>query len=234
MDNSSHNPTARVNGGPESRQVVNAYLHSARTLPTSRRTRNDHQAFKSLLLIVFFALRRLSPDSTQKTQVDFDDLTQILRRYVATVLAKWGILNPWSAAEDVVQELFVRFLRRNLLKRYDPKQSPLGTYLYGVLRHAMSEAFRKRRRNRTVPLENMMDPIPYHEEAFAMLEIRDEVSAAIGRLSPKLADAIRAELQYGDGAEAAAHLGLKISAFHARTSRARDALREDLKDQFDL
>lgn len=199
-----------------------------------RQARNDHQAFESLLLIVFAFLTRLSPDSSQKTQAAFSDLTQILRRYVACVLAKWRIPSPQTAAEDIVQELFVRLLGRNVLKRYDNTQSSRRTYLFAVLRYVMYEAFRSRRPNRTIPLpEDMMDPTPYPEEAFAMREIRDQVSAAIGRLRPKLADAIHAELQYAKGAKAAAHLGLKLSAFYARTSRAREVLREDLKDRFD-
>jgi RNA polymerase sigma factor (sigma-70 family) len=185
-----------------------------------------------LLLIVFAYLTRLPLDYSQKTQVYFDELTQILLRYVARVLEKWGIPSPWAEAEDAVQELFFTFVGLNLLKRYDNKQSPLGAYLYGVLRHVMYQAFRKHKRNRTEPLpEHRMDPTLYHEDAFAILEIRDEVRSAIGRLSPALADAIRAELQYGDDAEAAEHLGLTLSAFYARTSRARQAMREDLKDR---
>jgi RNA polymerase sigma factor (sigma-70 family) len=199
-----------------------------------RQTRNDHEAFESLLLIVFAALSHLSQDSSPKTQGAFLELTQILRRYVASVLAKWGIPSPRSTAEDVVQDLFVRLLDRKLARRYDQTRSLRGTFLFGVLRRVLSEFFRKMKPGRTVPLPaDLLDPTPYPDEALSMCEIRDSVSAAIGRLRPAFADAIRAQFQFDNGVEAAEHLGLTLSAFYTCTSRARQALREDLKARLD-
>ncbi|HEX4053828.1 MAG TPA: hypothetical protein VHX86_06155 [Tepidisphaeraceae bacterium] len=200
----------------------------------TRQDRNDRQAFESLLLLVFEALT--SPPRETRKEVDdaLAEVTKILRRYVAVILAAWRIPSAWAMAEEVVQDLFATFLGRNLAKRYDAQRSTRRTFLFSVLRKVLSQAFRKNKRRRTVPLpEDMMDPALYRDEASAMHEIRDELTAAIGRLSPALKAAIHAQDEYGDGAKAAAQLGLKLSAFHARTSRARQALREDLKDRLD-
>jgi len=198
-----------------------------------RQTTNDWQAFESLLVIVFAALSRLSPNSAERTRIAFDELTQILRQYVARVLTKWGIADPRMSADDVVQELYVRLLSRNLVGRYDQTRSLRRTFLFGVLRKVMSDVHRRIKPRRTVPLPvDLLDPTPYPDEALAMHEIRGLVSSAIGRLRPQLADAIRA--QYRIDGHSAEQLGLTPSALHTRTSRARQALREDLKDRLNL
>jgi DNA-directed RNA polymerase specialized sigma24 family protein len=243
MCNPSQIPTARDTGGPDSRQVVLAHASpfdpAASTpnepigkFPKPRLIRNNAQALEALLLIVFRALTTLSKDASQTTHAAIVELTQILRRYVTYILAKWGIPNPSVVAEDVVQDLFVRLLSRGLVRRYDHRRSLRRTFLFGILRRVLSEAFRKLMPGRTVPLPaDLLDPTPYADEVLAMNEIRGQVSAAIGRLRPSLAYAICA--RYGIDRESTENSSMSRSARDTRVCRAKRALREDLKGRFD-
>jgi RNA polymerase sigma factor (sigma-70 family) len=193
----------------------------------TRQIRNDHQAFESLLVVVFASLAGQSPDSSERTRAAFSEVTRILRRYAAYLLARWGIPSSCATADDVVQELYVRLLRRNIIGSYDQTLSLRKTYLFGIIRKILAETFRKMKPGRTVPLPaDLLDPTPHPDEAAALHEIRDEVSSAIGRLRPTLADTIRS--QYGMEQDTGGHSELTASARYTRASRARQALRRDL------
>jgi RNA polymerase sigma factor (sigma-70 family) len=132
-----------------------------------------------------------------------------------------------------VNDLFLRFIQRHLAQQYNGNISQRRTFLFGVLRRVLSEACRKHKPNRTVPLpEDLLDPTPYPDEAAAMREIRDQVSAAIGRLRPRLAGAVRCK--YGFELQSEEIGALSASARDSRTSRARKALRPDLQKLMDL
>jgi RNA polymerase sigma factor (sigma-70 family) len=206
---------------------------SERKRQTPRQLRNDRQALESLLAVVFAVLANCFPDASKKTHDAFDDLSKILRKYVAAILTVWGIPSPTDRAADVVQDLFLRFLERDLARKYDPKIAHRRTFLFSVLRNVLRETFRKHKPNRTVPLPaDLMDSAPWPDEALAMREVRDLVSAAIGRLRPKFAEAIR--VQYGLEAESVPFSDLSASARNARTCRARQLLRLDLQERLDL
>jgi RNA polymerase sigma factor (sigma-70 family) len=172
------------------------------------------------------------PGASQASHRAFDELSDILRRYAASILARWGYASPWVHAEDVVNDLFLRFLERNLAHRYNGSISQRRTYLFGVLRRVLAESYRRHKPNRTVPLpEDLFDTTPSPDEAAAMLEIRDRVSAAIGRLRPRLAGAVRCK--YGFELLSEDIVALSPSARDSRTSRARKALRQDLQGLMD-
>jgi len=198
-----------------------------------RQLQKDRQNLESLLEVAFLTLANCFPGPSQVSHRAFDELTVILRRYAASILAAWRIPSPRVHAEDVVHDLFLRFIQCGLAKNYDRTVSQRRTYLFGVLRRVLSEAYRAHKPHRAAPLpEDLLDPTPSPNEALAMSEIRDQVSAAIGRLQPRLAYALRC--QYGfDDVQPSDIAALSPSARHSRTSRGRKALRPQLQELMD-
>jgi RNA polymerase sigma factor (sigma-70 family) len=236
MVNSCHSSAAR---GPESRQAVNAIsdtfydksidaIKRRRTLSKSRQAASDRKALDSLLVIVFAALKRSSRDKSKELEVALAKLTPILRRYVARILVRWQVSNPWLMAEDVVQDLFLRFMEKELAKSYRRKRAARGKFLFGVLRRVLSEAYRKLKPGMTSPLlEDIVDPTPQPDETLTLSEVREQIIEAIDGLGSGVALALRT--QYGFELPSAAILNLSDSARHSRTSRARKTLRPVLE-----
>jgi DNA-directed RNA polymerase specialized sigma24 family protein len=184
---------------------------------------------ESLLVIIFAALKSCSPGASKEVRDAFIELTQILRRYVACILAAWRVPSPWSMAEDVVQDLYLRLLTRELAKQYDQNRSRRRSFLLGVLRNVVSEAVRKLKPRRTSPLPvDIVDPTPHPAEALAMREIRDKISAVIGNQRRIFLDALGAK--YGIEGQSALPPDLTASARNTLTCRARQALRLDLEE----
>jgi len=196
-----------------------------------RQTLNDREAFEALLETVFNVLTGVNKDTSTETRNALEDATKVLQAYAAAILIAWCVPSPWSLAEEAVQDFYVRVLSRNLIHRYDHRRSSRRTFVFAILRRVLSEAFRKAKPNRTVPLPaNLLDTALYPDEVLAMHELRGQVGAAIGRLRPCYANVIRAS--YGIDGES--EVGpISRSAYDTRMFRARRKLRSELENLSD-
>jgi RNA polymerase sigma factor (sigma-70 family) len=149
---------------------------------------------ESILLVAMMALQHLTPLDTVAAADALNRLSAILQRYITAVLTRHGIPNPWHEAMDIVQDVWLRFLRRGLARRFDLTRSNLRSpYLFGVCRTIVYERIRRRRPYHSLPLEldsaaSGMTP----QDSLALEELRDSVCTAIGQLNPTLAEAILA------------------------------------------
>jgi RNA polymerase sigma factor (sigma-70 family) len=193
------------------------------------RGRTDSQVVNSLMLVAMATLQNLAPLDRAAASNALDRLTSILRRFIERYLARCGIPNAWQEAMDIAQEVWVRFLRRDLAKRFDQSRSHLGgAYLFGVCRKVIWETLRKRRPHLSIPPDfdaAASDLCP--DDAAAINELRNEVQTAIGKLNPALADAIRERF----GLEAAGVRKARTNATHnVRVFRAKAALKPLLRE----
>lgn len=144
-----------------------------------------------------------------------------------------GVLLDELDAEEVVQDTFAYALRS--LARYDPTRSAFRTWLYTI---AISRCRNKRRRKwlLTVGLGDLAERLPgadpTPETVVEQRGVRDEVLAALRRLSPKLREAIT--LRYFEGLtyrEMAEVLDCPLKTAESRVRLAHDALYRLLADR---
>jgi len=117
----------------------------------------------------------------------------LYQRWCASVYRlAYGILRQEQDAEEVTQDVFVYALSR--LKNYDRRKSAFRTWLYTI---TISRSRNKMRRKwlPTIELnewsENEVGEAERPPEDMAELQVeRERVWAALGRLSPKLREAV--------------------------------------------
>ena len=131
-----------------------------------------------------------------------------------------------SAAEDLLQDVFVRLARRGDL--LVGKSSPRA-WIYQVARNAVIDHWRRRRNTVELPAEL---PVP---EPNASENLRTSLAACLRPLIDGLprayADALRlTELNDVPHAEAARHLGISVTALKSRVRRGRERLRAGLTE----
>lgn len=145
--------------------------------------------------------------------------------------------NP-SDAEDVLQTIFLRLLRRE--ETPDLSRSA-GSYLHRAAVNAGLDLLRSRRRARAVPLENDDEdaaPMPqleathYSAAAESRLErseLRELLRQALAQLNPRSAEvfALRYFEGYGN-TEIADMLGTSRSSIGVTLHRSRERLKEQL------
>jgi RNA polymerase sigma factor (sigma-70 family) len=139
--------------------------------------------------------------------------------------------NPHDA-DDLVQETFVRALRR--LDRLDPEKLELAPYLFTTLRNLFLKSVERGRRAEPVadvPEPATPAPIEDDPERSTLLHRQqEEVRLANAKLAPRqrLVLALR-ELEDKSYAEIGAVVGLKENAVAQLISRARESLRVELR-----
>ncbi|MCL2640762.1 MAG: sigma-70 family RNA polymerase sigma factor [Phycisphaerales bacterium] len=142
---------------------------------------------------------------------------ELVRRYERQVHAVvWGILRDHHAAEDVVQDVFVKAYER--LGEW--RGGALGAWLVVMARRAAIDQVRRGRR--------MVSEVP--EMTAPMVEDAAEVLAAVGRLGEQEQQVIL--LRYFSGmsvAEIAGVLGCPVGTVTKRLSRAIVRLRDYLR-----
>ncbi len=137
---------------------------------------------------------------------------------------------PREDAEDIVSQVFTRFLER--LDQFDPRRGNPRAWIFGITRHALSDHYRRRSPDRaqSEPLEELArhagDPAPDPLEIMIMDE---EEKLLHGLLADRPAE-IRElfALRYGQGMshrEIAALTGLGEAALRQRFSRTLRDLR---------
>jgi RNA polymerase sigma-70 factor (ECF subfamily) len=147
----------------------------------------------------------------------------------------YGILRQQQDAEEVTQDVFVYALGR--LKQYDPHKSAFRTWLYTI---TISRSRNKMRRKLlpTVELNEWSESDAERGEAERppedLAEVqaeRERVWAALGRLSPKLREAVM--LRYFENLtfpEIGQILNCPMKTIQSRVRLAHKALRKLLMD----
>ena len=132
-------------------------------------------------------------------------------------------------ARDVAQEAYLRAWRGIGKFR---GEAQFSTWMYRITANASATLMRKRRRQRTEPLDEMFEPIDtrFEDQPAAMAEasdLLDRLSAAVDELPVKLRQVVVLRDVYGLTHEAiAAELDITETAAKVRLHRARKKLRE--------
>ena len=137
------------------------------------------------------------------------------------------ILRDPAAAEDVVQEAFVRAWSQ--AHRFDPKRARLTTWLYRIVANLCID---QRRRARPEQLPDALDPVDPAAGACELLEAserNDALTRALTALPERQRAAMTLVYDEGlSGAEAAKVLELTPKAVERLLARARAFLRQRL------
>ena len=167
---------------------------------------------------------------------DADAFRLLVERHSARIFRlAWRVTSDETAAEDAVQETFMRAYRS--LHRFDSR-SQFGTWLHRIAANTAIEVMRKnRRRHLETPFADRPgDPVPLPspepgpERAALGQEVQREVRTALAELSPMERTAF--VLRHFEGrtiAEICRHLGLRESAGKQAIFRAVRKLRRALE-----
>lgn len=153
------------------------------------------------------------------------------------------VLHNYHDAEDALQDSLLSALRH--IDQFKGN-SQFSTWLYSIVRNSALAKLRRQKAHLTVSMEEPVsedetelgasevfaDPGPDPERACA----QSELSYAFARILKDLPANYRAVIRLCDfegfsGKEAAARLGLTVSALKAQHHRARLAIRESLEDR---
>ena len=130
-----------------------------------------------------------------------------------------------AAAEDIVQEVFVKaYTRQETLK--DP--SKLRPWLYQITRNAIIDYYRMQKPSEAVPYELVHEDTK-EENNRAQWELARCLVPLLNELPEPYRQVLRlTEFEGATQREAASHLGLSLSGAKSRVQRARKMLREVL------
>jgi RNA polymerase sigma-70 factor (ECF subfamily) len=160
---------------------------------------------------------------------DMDAFEALVRRHQNTAVnVAYRYLGDRERAEDVAQEAFLKIL--GAAERYEPT-ARFTTYLYNVVWRLCIDAYRKKRpENWDTGRPRASDAEP-PDARMQRRETADRVREALDRLPPRQRMALvlqhYEQMNYGQIAEA---LECSPSAVGALLTRARDALRDMLRD----
>jgi RNA polymerase sigma-70 factor (ECF subfamily) len=133
----------------------------------------------------------------------------------------YRLTGSMADAEDIVQECFLSLLRKGCT--YDPKRTPIRTYLFGIVRNQSL----KRLRKSSFGLDGTAPLSPESEV------LRNEMEDAVARAVMELPDIqkevlVLAHYEQMPLAEIAQVLGVELGAAKSRLQRARASLKETL------
>lgn len=138
-----------------------------------------------------------------------------------------SMLGNTTDAEDVVQETFAAALRG--IDRFEGRSS-IRTWLTGILVNQVARCRRRHARKGAASLELMDRPPPVADPAEAT-DRRIDLLSIVDRLPPEQRDVILLrEFEQLDYREIAELLGVPAGTVDSRLYRARQALKELLKD----
>jgi RNA polymerase sigma-70 factor (ECF subfamily) len=168
---------------------------------------------------------------TQGSKVP-DDLEALFREHHAAVYrAAYRITGNAMDAEDVLQTVFTRLLRR---EEQPDLSDTAGSYLHRAAVNAALDLMRKRKRAQRVDLDEVGDRLvddtdPGPERARGNQELKAQLREAMSRLSPRQAEIF--SLRYLEGLgnlEIAKMLGSSQTAIAVLLHRARHRLQKEL------
>jgi RNA polymerase sigma-70 factor (ECF subfamily) len=141
----------------------------------------------------------------------------------------YRLLGHAEEAEDVAQEVFVRAYQH--WGEYDPRRK-LSTWLFALARHAAIDRLRYRERHPTEPLDPVVESPTRGPAAEAQArEVGERIAAAVASLPEEQRTAIVLAEYHGlSHAEIAEVMGGSEKSVESRLCRARQALREQLRD----
>ena len=168
----------------------------------------------------------------QARKGDAEAFRVLVERHSAKVFRlAWRITGDETAAEDAVQETFLRAYRS--LHRFDSR-SQFGTWLHRIAANTAIETMRKARRFQSETTPGDPEPLPSSEpgpeRAALSQEVQRSVQTALGELSPMERTAF--VLRHFEGrpiSEICRHLGLRESAGKQAIFRAVRKLRRALE-----
>ena len=167
---------------------------------------------------------------------DFNKVIETHHRQVINIAYRF--LNDRSGAEDIAQEVFLRFYQA--LPRYTPK-AKLSTYLYKITKNLCLNYLRKRRPEKffsldetkrdseekilDLPDEKVLSPRTMLENE----ELRTKIYEALAKLPPNQRTAVILKRYENLGCdEIAGVLGCRVSAVKSLLHRAKITLRKEL------
>jgi RNA polymerase sigma-70 factor (ECF subfamily) len=162
-----------------------------------------------------------------------DGVAELFRDHHDRVLRiAWRITGNASDAEDVLQTVFLRIMRRE-----DPplRKDDAASYLHRAATNASLDLLRRRKAARSEPIENaerFTDKSPGPGTLQDGAEVRDRVRAALAGLNPRAAEMF--VLRYFDGygnREIARLLNTSWSTVAVTLHRTRAKLQKDLKGE---
>jgi len=161
--------------------------------------------------------RAARADGADDLESAFDLHGSALYRYAL------GVTGSREDAEDAVQEVFVRLARAG---RIPCAGQALARYLFRAARNAAISALRRRRRDRTVPLEDGLRAEPPGEDSFGGL--RDAVRGLPLKQREVLALKVLQQMTFE---EIGAALGVSANTAASRYRYAIARLRLQLEDE---
>ena len=164
--------------------------------------------------------------------MDDDAFSQVVEQYTdhAYNLA-YRILHDPADADDVVQDAFLSAYRARDRFRGDAE---VTTWLHRIVVNAALQRIRRERRPREMAQSGVEeievpDWTPGPEESTLNSELRDKLEEALASLPDDMrAAVVLRDVEQLSAAEAAAVVGVSVSALKARLHRGRVALRDHL------
>jgi RNA polymerase sigma-70 factor (ECF subfamily) len=162
----------------------------------------------------------------------FDEIVR--RTYVDTYTLAVRLTASEEDARDVVQEAYLRAWKGLRKFRGDAQFS---TWMYRITANSAATLTSKRRRQRTVQIDDVADPIEtevalHPELATENVELMAELSAALDELPTRLRTVVILKDVYGLSHEAIAEeLGISVTAAKVRLHRGRKRMRDLLYEE---
>jgi len=161
------------------------------------------------------------------------DLDRIFREHHNTVFrAAYRVTGNASDAEDVMQNVFVRLLRRGP----DAEAvSNMDAFLRRAAVNSALDLIRSRQAAQNVPLEEVAPQLPENpslapDRVHRSAEIRQWLREAVARLSPRAAEMFALRFFEGqDNPQIAQALGTTAASVAVTLSRTRDRIQEEFR-----
>jgi RNA polymerase sigma factor (sigma-70 family) len=155
----------------------------------------------------------------------------------APELLRWFTRRTTSldVAADLTAETFAQaYLSRH---NYRPDRGEPGAWLFGIARHVLARSVRRRSIEDRARRRLGVDPVGVPDLAYDRVEqladlavVRPALVAALGRLSPRLRDAVRLRVEDGLPFEQVAErLGCSVNAARVRVTRGMQQLLDQLE-----
>jgi RNA polymerase sigma-70 factor, ECF subfamily len=162
----------------------------------------------------------------------FDEIVR--RTYVDTYTLAVRLTASEEDARDVVQEAYLRAWKGIRKFRGDAQFS---TWMYRITANTAATVTSKRRRQRTVHIDDVADPVEteiamHPELATENTELMDQLAAALEELPPRLRSLVILKDVYGlSHEEIAEELGISVTAAKVRLHRGRKKMRDLLYEE---
>ena len=166
----------------------------------------------------------LSPVN-QRAADPFDRL--FVQEYAKVVAIAYRVLADRTAAEDVAQEVFLKFHRS-----FSPDSERASGWLHAAAVHSALNVLRGERRRARRESAHALDPVQTSianpEKVIEEAEGRREVRRALRKLAPRTAALLMLRHSGLSYAEVATALGIKVGNVGTLLRRAEDALRKEV------